>query len=1023
MSAIHQIYCTHCTHGSSALERREGDLAGRMLGYSARAGSLQAAALRKCYRQVEHYAYYYLPRDTPGEQKLRLTASTAPRRLIYLTAGDGLQMVGQICYRPRDTEGRPGSYFAHVLFSDQSDVAVEGASQPAAAAWRAVDCLKLWRAPGWVEEDSPEIPFMLRPFAGPEEMSRQMLGQQPPAVDDEVLMALLTSPADGAFHDPGGVVPPRWRRQDPRQRRAVLIEALDGLLQLGTGGGSLLLVAEPSVAALIFYGMLRLLPGGRLRDGVSFSTFEPDPQRLCTTLAATRFHDPQAAAARAAARRAGGPTIDTIGGGQRPQRDPSRPTYAACMIDKLLSEGWGPVDRALADMEASGARSVEDLERLAQLDRWIPKMLAHGRPPPPDWHGSRAGAGYLRRAILQQTAAMADPHASLRRLVGLPAHLLVLGLIAGETENVRTRRAVEYLLTNLTELQIGELLERGGVSTGQKAAVLARYVTRHGVLPPGCDRLWHPAPAPPGPEDPAHRPLLPELLARLDPSTIGRLYDNLSGEQSLALLGNLVEIAGGHRTALAALTQISGQADESTWIALLHERGPAFFQGYPQDEPALGRKLMELLLRLPDDEQRFPRRLDLLLAAEHLLDDDSGPRMVTAWSQCRRAILDVGRLQGHKSGVMRTLPAAELEDAVRRMILAIDAAMPAERFDDDEQGSRRQACLRRIGRRLLGDRPLLPPAGWQSKALWQKTEWYFQRSQWPLVPLERMRRKRRPSKVLLWIISAGVAAAAVVAIGLWLSNTPASSRPDPAAPKQPSAAGPQPKRKQQPAAAERKQSPPRTDSQPPVEHRPKEVPPSPDPEPKEVPVPGVEQPPPKAKPEEEEPPEPVAVEPEPPAADPPDVPKVVDSPRPEVPLIPGEFKLEADSSRFPPQGGYMAAVNVHLVAQGMRLPRWLRETYDAECALCELADDVPRKDSQVTDITTPKRHRILDGTAKTRIRFEFYRKLQDDLVPKEPEKAAHTAWQTIEPVESGTLYTAQFLLTEESLDKLRALAK
>ena len=173
MADIHQIYITHCTHGSSALERREGELAHRMLGYSARAGSLDASELRRCYRQIERYVYYYLPRDTPGEQKLCQTAATAPRRLVYLP-GDELQIVGQVCYRPTDSDGRPGSYFAHVLFRDLRD---------GAPAWSAVDCLRLWHAPGWVEEDSPRHPFRLPPLPTLD----SFLAGQRSAIDDQVL--------------------------------------------------------------------------------------------------------------------------------------------------------------------------------------------------------------------------------------------------------------------------------------------------------------------------------------------------------------------------------------------------------------------------------------------------------------------------------------------------------------------------------------------------------------------------------------------------------------------------------------------------------------------------------------------------------------------------------------------------------------------------------------------------------------------------------------------------------------------
>ena len=134
MSAIQQIYCTHCTHGSSALERRQGELAARMLGYSVRAGSLEGDALRQVYRQVERYVSYHLPHDTPGEQKLQFTAATAPRRLIFIPAAGSWQVIGHVCYRQRDTEGRPGSYFAHLLCREVGD---PGQS------WTLLDALRL----------------------------------------------------------------------------------------------------------------------------------------------------------------------------------------------------------------------------------------------------------------------------------------------------------------------------------------------------------------------------------------------------------------------------------------------------------------------------------------------------------------------------------------------------------------------------------------------------------------------------------------------------------------------------------------------------------------------------------------------------------------------------------------------------------------------------------------------------------------------------------------------------------------
>src|SRR5687767_12858501 len=115
MARIDQVYCTHCTYGTSALECREGEMASRTVGYSARAASLQGPELRKAYRNIERFMYYYLPDDTPGDTKLGLTAADAPRRFFFCPAMNGVQMLGQVSYRQTDTVGRPGSYFAHVL--------------------------------------------------------------------------------------------------------------------------------------------------------------------------------------------------------------------------------------------------------------------------------------------------------------------------------------------------------------------------------------------------------------------------------------------------------------------------------------------------------------------------------------------------------------------------------------------------------------------------------------------------------------------------------------------------------------------------------------------------------------------------------------------------------------------------------------------------------------------------------------------------------------------------------------------
>ena len=152
MSTIRQMYCTHCTHGTSALERREGELAQRIFGYTVRAGSQEAGELRKTYRQVEPYIYYYLPRDTPSEESSG--SRPAPPR-------------GDSSSRPRPADcnswdrcaiGRPIRKDGPAPISPTFCSRKKKTPKPAGPR---VDCLRLWDAAGWVREDSPQIPFLL----------------------------------------------------------------------------------------------------------------------------------------------------------------------------------------------------------------------------------------------------------------------------------------------------------------------------------------------------------------------------------------------------------------------------------------------------------------------------------------------------------------------------------------------------------------------------------------------------------------------------------------------------------------------------------------------------------------------------------------------------------------------------------------------------------------------------------------------------------------------------------------------
>jgi len=725
VNAIHQIYCTHCTHGSSALERREGELAHRMLGYSARAGSLELRELRQYYRQIERYAHYYLPRDTPGEEKLRLRAATAPRRLVYHPSAGGLQVIAQVCYRQTDTEGRPGSYFAHVLFRDESD------AQPP---WSQLDCLKLWGASGWAEEDSPHIPFLLQPLGSLDEL----LDGRRAAVDDQVFLSFLSTPAGGSFDDPAGVIPERWRQMDAARRCSLFTEAFRGFLEIAPARReSLLLVIEPSAAALVFYGVIRLLPAGVVRDPISFSTFEPNADRVATSLAATSFHDPQKTDLRPEAYRSRGFALNTYSNRRSENRGPEA-SYARTMVRRLLARGWETVDWSRGSFEAAGAGGPEDLNALAAVDNLVPALFDPRQPPPgDDWRRRPMAADYLRQAVGRRLSGLSDPSASLGAIVGKPSHLTILELLATEPEVPGTREGVQFLLEKLPGEQIGALLKLEGVSSEAKIDVLVRYVRSQGDLPPGCDVLWSEPPRATRPQTPAAEPLLWQVLARLDANVLVEFHKRASAKHSSAFLLGLLGACRLRPSTRPGLGQIVRRLDDAALVALFQSHGPAFFGEYPDDEPALGEKLHAMVESLVEHVAHFPERLDVVLAGRHLLPD-ADQDVVTAWANLRRTVQDVCRLQVERSGILRKRPLEELEAACRRMAREARRAMPRDRFDDDATGSRKQSCLRQIGRRLSGGLPFLPEVMWQHEAIWQKTAWYFQDGQWSSTPLSKL---------------------------------------------------------------------------------------------------------------------------------------------------------------------------------------------------------------------------------------------------------------------------------------------
>lgn len=291
---IYRLYCTHCTFGTSVLEKRTTENATRVLGYSVRAASItDREKIQRVFRAIERLLSYDLPKGTPPTDKLTYDAAKAPRRLVFMPRLNDHQVVGLMSYRSQDTAGRPGSYFGDFL------VARTGATP--SGDWSAVDCLRLWPAAHtgeivdqwWCDSEervmADEAAGVSSPLA-PETLSR--VGG-PGKICDETFISFLSAEFGTSFEDPGQVIPPRWAEIPAADRQLLFARLAQATVDvLKSGKGTVTLVVEPSLAALLFYGVCRILPQRLLAadgkfPGLSFSTYDPSPDRATTTLVAT----------------------------------------------------------------------------------------------------------------------------------------------------------------------------------------------------------------------------------------------------------------------------------------------------------------------------------------------------------------------------------------------------------------------------------------------------------------------------------------------------------------------------------------------------------------------------------------------------------------------------------------------------------------------------------------------------------------------------------------------------------------
>ena len=621
MSAMQQIYATHCTFGTSAIERREGEMAERVLGYSARSSSFSPADLRKHFRTFERYLSYTLWSDSPAELRTTLVAATAPKRLVFMPSVSGFQMLGQVAYRTWDTTGkRAGSYFAHLVVAERAKDE---------APWSILDCLRLWGAPGWQVEDSPTFSFDLPPLGDlrglwtpPPERAFEDPFQ--PVISDDCLLRFLTQD-DLSSGSEATFLPARWLAMPAKRRLELFRQALRGYLHIaGQGRDNAVLVAEPEVAALFFYGIARLLPEGELRHAISFSTFEGNLDRPATQLIATHFHEPFKTDLRPD-RYQRGFALNTFLDGKATELRTPHP-YADMILGRLTADGWRSVDEVFAAFEAGLGKTVADLGELVRAGELAERFLD---PAATLDVASLERNDFTRRYVgksLSTTLAGPAPVSLLFPLLETPDQraILLLKWLAGGPHAAACERSLRYLREHLPESQLPRFLELSEIPVETKTSTLVRFVDQERRLPTGCEDLFDIAQgASRSARDQQLAPLAGPLLRGLRSDTVRMLADAIAPASQAAFFVELAAAVGRadeKQKWLRRMAVTGGvMSDESLSVAI-ERLGERLDLLTPEIQKEIGLRFVQLLNGIQRVPAEFASKLTQLRRAARLIE-------------------------------------------------------------------------------------------------------------------------------------------------------------------------------------------------------------------------------------------------------------------------------------------------------------------------------------------------------------------------------------------------------------------
>ncbi|MBC8871299.1 MAG: hypothetical protein H8E44_17875 [Planctomycetes bacterium] len=360
MPRVDQVYFTHCRQSTAVLSSDDSD---RIYGYGARASSYNVRELREKIGDsiAPLECTYTLPRDASPDALYSLGPATAPIRLFYCPDSRGFSIVGHVCYRSRDVVDRPGSYFAHCLFSPKQR-AVDG--------WRGLDLLRLWKAEGWQCEDE-NLDHELLPIDAPQDVR---LGLSP-SIDRKVVESFLKTEAGGQFHDPGNMITDLCREAPPEIRQRLVEYCLRGFLEARAAQKPFLLVADPELACLLFFAVLCLAPPCLTEGFAGFSTYETDLRNAPYELVATTFVDPESNDLEQNERDLAGFWLNTFRCMEHRPFQYDYEHYPRLILEAVERDGWTAADRILQRIERLKPRSAADLEDCVRGHRLLVSML------------------------------------------------------------------------------------------------------------------------------------------------------------------------------------------------------------------------------------------------------------------------------------------------------------------------------------------------------------------------------------------------------------------------------------------------------------------------------------------------------------------------------------------------------------------------------------------------------------------------------------------------------------------------